>query len=262
MNFDTFFRDVEFESVPLEKELSVFACDDIYFQKYGKYTLTSLDRVGYHTHIHIINSTEESMVEYINLRKKLSNNHSLSRETVDFSQTCEPERKSYYFMSRYFLAQALFNSHQIDKMSIIDSDLIFNEKIKIDDGINIAFNYRPERGTLWERSAAYFVYVTSQKKSFIDNVINEYSVRHSKTKFENIPNLTRKLDRVNLAGLDQVCLTVVLEREEIKSDFLNLRTIEGFESKGEHSGKIWVLVGKNKRLLTDGYLKNKFKEYF
>lgn len=261
MNFDMFFRDVIFKSYPIEKDISVFACDDIYFTKYGKYTLISLDKVGYNTHIHIINPTKESISEYENLITKLKNTHSLSIETLDLSQACEPERKSYYFMSRFFLAQHLFESCQINSMSITDSDLIFNEKINVDKNINIAFNYRPERSTLWERSAAYFVYVTSQRRSFIDNMIKEYRRRHRETDFEVIPNLKQKLDRVNLAGLDQVCLTFVLEQENLKEDFLNLRTIEGLESKGEHGGKIWVLVGKNKRLLTDDYLRNKFKEY-
>lgn len=257
-----FFKNVDFDSYPKDKNISVFACDDIYFKKYGIYTLISLDKLLYNTHIHLINPTKESIETYKQLLLKLAGNHSFSAEYLDFSTVSEPEKKSYFFMSRYFLSQYLFSSFDIENMFIIDADLIFNHRIELKSNVNIAFNYRPERNTLWERSAAYLVYVTRNRKSFIDEIIEEYRTRHLETNFEEIPKLEKKIDRVNLAGLDQVCLTSVLERQDNIEDFFNLRDIESLESKGEFSGKIWVLVGKNKRLLADDYLKLKYKEYF
>lgn len=262
MNFSDFFKNSKFVSYPKNDEVVIFSCDDKYFKTYGFYTLISLDKVSYNTHIHVINPTQESISQYNSIVKKLINQHSISTELIDFFETSEPEVKSYYFMSRFFLANHIFENYACKSLFITDADLIFNERIDIPTSVGLAFNYRPERETLWEKSAAYLVYVTEKRKSFIVELLNEYKTRHSITDFSKIPFLDKKIDRLNLAGLDQVCLTCVLEKQCDKTDFLNLRTIESLESKGEFSGKIWVLVGKGKKIMPENYLRNKFMEYF
>ena len=76
--------------------------------------------------------------------------------------------------------------------------------------------------------------------------------------------IENKIEKANNTGLDQVCLTEVLEDQKIfqNADFLNLDSLLDFSSKGENDSKIWVLVGKTKRSLEDSYLYSKYKNYF
>ena len=233
--------DIKFISKPKTKEKVVFQCDENYFINYGIYNLFSCDNHGHDVHIHLINPSDLLLEQIKNLR--LSIDLSISIEELDTSNINFYKLKSYYFCSRYFICDYLFNNDLIDKAYITDADVIFNENISFDNTVTLGILYYPKYSSPWKQTGANFLYVTKERKSFVNKIVNLYQHHVEINDFESISNSMDKFVRADIYGLDQVCMSEIIKNE---TDFFNLATIENFVSKKQNS-KIWSLTGPWKK---------------
>ena len=231
----------------------IFQCDDYYFYNFGIYNLLSCNEVGQDVHIHLINPSNKLVSDLINadLDIKLG----ISYETVN-TLINQYKLKSYYYCARYFIAQELFEKNFIDSAYITDCDIIFNKKITFEKNVSLGILHYPYHNNLWKQTGANFTYVTSQRRSFIDNTINEYISRLENTNFDLISDKMDKITKANIFALDQVCMSLALQKE---TNFTNLAEIPKFCSKHRDSD-IWSLTGGNQKNdpKVHDFLKNKF----
>jgi hypothetical protein len=232
-----FFQDIKFISKPKTKEKVVFQCDENYFINYGIYNLFSCDKHGHDVHIHLINPSDLLLEQIKNL--KLSIDLSISTEQLEITNINFYKLKSYYFCSRYFISDLLFEKNLISKAYIVDADVIFNERIDFDNSIELGVLYYPHHDTLWKQTGANFLYVTDKRKNFLRNIVNLYNEKVQHIPFELINENMEKLQRANMYGLDQVCMSELISQEH---NFFNLCGLENFLSKNQ-SSKIWSLTG-------------------
>lgn len=232
-----FFQDIKFISKPKTKEKVVFQCDENYFINYGIYNLFSCDNHGHDVHIHLINPSDLLLEQIKNLR--LSIDLSISTEQLEITNINFYKLKSYYFCSRYFISDLLFEKNLISKAYIVDADVIFNERIDFDNSIELGVLYYPHHDTPWKQTGANFLYVTEKRKNFLRNIINLYNEKVQHIPFELINENMEKLQRANMYGLDQVCMSELISQEH---NFFNLCDLENFLSKNQ-SSKIWSLTG-------------------
>ena len=232
-----FFQDIKFISKPKTKEKVVFQCDENYFINYGIYNLFSCDNHGHDVHIHLINPSDLLLEQIKNLR--LSIDLSISTEQLEITNINFYKLKSYYFCSRYFISDLLFEKNLISKAYIVDADVIFNQRINFDNSIELGVLYYPHHDTLWKQTGANFLYVTEKRKNFLRNIINLYNEKVQHIPFELINENMEKLQRANMYGLDQVCMSELISQEH---NFFNLCDLENFLSKNQ-SSKIWSLTG-------------------
>jgi hypothetical protein len=232
-----FFQDIKFISKPKTKEKVVFQCDENYFINYGIYNLFSCDNHGHDVHIHLINPSELLLEQIKNL--KLSIDLSISTEQLEITNINFYKLKSYYFCSRYFISNLLFEKNLISKAYIVDADVIFNQRINFDNSIELGVLYYPHYDTLWKQTGANFLYVTEKRKNFLRNIVNLYNEKVQHIPFELINENMEKLQRANMYGLDQVCMSELIAQEH---NFFNLCDLENFLSKNQ-SAKVWSLTG-------------------
>lgn len=244
-----FFKNVNFINFPKTKEKVLWACDPIYFENFGYYNLLSCNEVGHDVHIHLINPPEDLLDRILKIN--LSIDLSISYEHFDVNLNVY-KLKSYYFCSRFFIAQQLFLNTLVEKLFITDADIIFNQKIIFPDNKFLGLGYFPDNNNLWKQSSAGLIIIAKQKKEFLDLVLNEYNKRLLQTNFDLISESMDKITKANLYGLDQVCMSYVLQTSDIIDDtFFNLED-EGYSMSNKNLNlQIWALTGWPKQNLEE-----------
>ena len=91
------FNNVSLIKSPTYPERLIFACDDLYFLKYGVYHILSCNLAGHHVHCHVINPSEETIQTYEKIVANIDIDLSFSTESV--SLTGWPLRSYYYSRS-------------------------------------------------------------------------------------------------------------------------------------------------------------------
>jgi hypothetical protein len=261
---NNFFSNLKFNQDIYSNSINLISCDDHYWKKYGIFNVISCNETNQDIHVHIINPSPETIKSLKKLKEQCHINITQSSESFETTELNFYFLKSYYYMSRFFISRFIFNNTTVQEIKITDADIFFNEFIEFPNNINLAVSYRPNNNTAWERTAAYFLYVTKEYSNFLNLVVEVYQKKVKNIDFYKIEKIENKIEKANNTGLDQVCLTEVLEDQKIfqNADFLNLDSLLDFSSKGENDSKIWVLVGKTKRSLEDSYLYSKYKNYF
>jgi hypothetical protein len=262
-NENKFFKNINFIKYPLSQELVLFSCDDLYFKKFGIYNVCSCDKVEFDVHCHIINPSSESLELIKKLEKKLKINFSYSIEFLDTLDLNFYALKSYYYCSRFYIAIKLFESHSISKLHIVDTDMIFNEKIIMPNNINLSLEYNNSFDNLWQKIMAGYIFITKSKIQFLKDVLSEYENIYDNINFDEVSLIENKIQKANLTGLDQVCLSYIFEKNNLEknNDFFNLLPVKKeYKSKGDGEAKMWMILGKTKNVV-EPYLKEKFKEY-
>jgi phage pi2 protein 07 len=254
-----FFQNVKIIKYPSSKERVVFQCDEFYFKNYGFYNLLSCDQLNQDVHIHFINVSDDFLNKVLNL--DLSIDLSISLEIVNTNVNFY-KLKSYYFTSRYFIADYLFDKNLLDRAYITDADIIFNERISIQNSKLGVLHYPNYQGNLWKQTGANFLFVSKDRKDFIKKIITEYNLKLLQINFENINDEMPKYERSNMYGLDQVCMSIAMQSEDTASPyFLNLNEIERFIGNKDMTCKIWSLTSK-KNEETTKILFDRFKRLF
>lgn len=218
----------------------IFSCDDIYFKKYGLYNLLSCKKVGHSAHVHLINPTNESFSIIDNLQ---IDDYSISYEYIDISFLNFYQLKTYYYCSRFFITNFLFDHKNLKKSIITDADVIFNEKVYWPTNVYLGVDYKSNEDQPWRQVAGPVVLVTIECKSFLTDVIEDYKNKVNYTDFSILESIKDKYERGNILGLDQVCMANNLKKY-INSNFLNLKDTD-IKSKDRNSGKIWILTNNN-----------------
>jgi len=235
------FKNVQYVKEPLTTTNVTFSCDDIYFQKYGINNIASCLTAGLVPHCHVINPSKKTK-KYLN-----DINISYSIEILDIDQFNEYQLKTYYYCSRFFVANDLFNKFYIDELWISDADVLFNNKPVVPDDKTLGISYNETQLSLWKQTQASLIYVKQSKKLFIEQVLLEYLIKFQNTNFKILETITDKYERGNILGLDQVCMSLVFNKYyRIDPGFINLHDIEGLKSKSKGIGSVTILVGKNK----------------
>lgn len=235
------FSNVEIIKEPKSKDKVLFQCDKFYFENYGFYNLISCDNTGHDVHIHLINPDQELLNRIHDTKTTVD--VSISTEMLDTTDINFYKLKSYYFCSRYFIANLLFEQKLIDRAYITDADVIFNEYIHINDGVDLGVLYYPNQPTLWKQTGANLLVITERRKDFLEDIIKNYKNKLSEIDFDSISESLEKITRANMYGLDQVCMSMIMQSEDVNAEnFLNLLTVENLISKNPAS-KIWSLTG-------------------
>ena len=254
-----FFQNIELIKYPNSKERVVFQCNEFYFKHYGFYNLLSCDQLNQDVHIHFINVSNNFLQKILDL--KLSIDLSISLEILNTDINFY-KLKSYYFTSRYFIADYLFDKNLLDKAYITDADIIFNEKISIQNSKLGVLYYPNFENNLWKQTGANFLFVSKDRKDFLKKIITEYNSRLPQIDFDSIHEKMPKYERSNMYALDQVCMSIAMQSENTESpDFLNLNEIEKFLGNKDMTCKIWSLTAK-KNDATAKILLDRFKKTF
>jgi hypothetical protein len=148
-------------------------------------------------------------------------------------------------------------------LHIVDADMIFNEKIIMENYINLSLEYNKSFNNLWQKIMAGYIFISKNKIQFLEKVIEEYCCRYIETDFDKVSLIENKIEKANFTGLDQVCLSFVFEKENIEedNDFFNLLPVKfEYKSKGDNEAKMWMILGKTKKVV-EPYLREKFKDY-
>jgi hypothetical protein len=237
------YNNVEYLNTP-EQPTICFACDDVYFQKYGQYTLNSCIATDQAAHCHIINPSNNSL----EIANKLKNESvSFSIESLDTSNLHKYQLLSYYFCSRFFVANDLFKKFSVNSLWITDTDVWFNEKINQPANKKLCVDYKPDANNLWKQTTGNLIFVHRDKQQFLTQVINEYLQRYYSTNFKDILDNLDKITKSNLVGLDQVSMAVVIDKYyKNDQDFSTLSIIPKLKGKHKDGVKIWIPVGKSK----------------
>jgi len=250
---NTFYKNCEILQIPKSNLPVIFQCDDYYFYNFGIYNLLSCNNVGQDVHIHLINPSNKLVLDLTNA--KLDINLGISYETIDININ-QYKLKSYYYCSRYFITKELFDKQLIKSAYITDCDIVFNKKIVFENDISLGVLYYPKHKNLWKQTGANFTFVTHYRSEFIENTIQEYKKRLANTNFQIITDKMDKIEKANIFALDQVCMSLALQKEK---HFTNLAELPHFISK-QRDSNIWSLTGgqqKNDPKVHE-FLKNKF----
>jgi len=255
-----FFDEVKILKTPRSKKVVIFQCDENFFNSYGFYNLVSCEKHNLNVHIHFINPSKLFLnkIKNLNLDIQLSYSQEFINTDINFYKL-----KSYYFCSRYYITNYLFEKELIEEAFITDADIIFNEQIEIPSNFKLGILYFPKHNNLWKQTGANFSYIHKNKKSFLETVIKIYEDKLITTKFENITDNMNKVEKANLYGLDQVCMSLALKENFIDNEFINLTIIDKFIGKSLDF-KIWSLTGggksnSNLKFLLDRTLPDKYK---
>ena len=256
-----FFKNYEIIKVPSSNNPVVFQCDENFFNNYGIHNLASCEKNNMDVHIHFINPSDKFLKKIDNLDLKIK--FSYSKESIDTDINFF-KLKSYYFCSRYYITNHLFDQDLIQGAFITDADIIFNEHIVIPKDKELGILYYPSQDNLWKQTGANISYVSKRKRSFLEIVIKIYEQRLQNTDFDRITSEMPKMERANLYALDQVCMSLALQENFIDETFINLATIDNFISKNKNT-KIWSLTGggqkanPNLKGMLDDILPTKYK---
>lgn len=235
-----FFNNVKIIKNPISKNKVVFQCDEYYYENYAKYNLLSCNRIQQDVHIHFINPSNVFLEKILNLN--LNIDLSVSIEYLDTSINFY-KLKSYYFVSRYFIVDLLFDLKFIDSAYVTDADIVFNEKIEIPKDVTLGVLHYPMYDNLWKQTGANILFLKKERQKFLKNIIKEYLHRLDSTDFDQIKESMDKITKSNLYALDQVCMSYVLKYEK---DFFNLTNIPNLIGKFDNF-KIWTLTGGNQK---------------
>lgn len=237
------YKNVNYIKHPAVDTKVVFACDDIYFQKYGIDNLKSCINTKQSAHCHIINPSNDT----IKIIQKLDESISVSIEQLDTSLFDIYQLKTYYYCARFFIANDLFVNFNVNELWICDADIIFNKSVSIPDNKKIGISYNSTQTHLWKKTQASLIYFHKDKQEFISKIIEEYLSRIRNTDFSILDSITDKFERGDLLGLDQVCMSVILLKDYLNDDkFINLHDIKNLKSKKPNDASVWILVGDNK----------------
>lgn len=248
------FKDIRFIKPPSKETSICFSCDSIYFKRYGQYTLQSAIKTHQVAHCHIINPSSD-VLDIIDKFKEF--NVSFSIENLEISKLHKYQLLSYYFCSRFFVAELLFNNFEIEYLWITDTDVLFDQYIGRPDDKKLCVDYDPNADNLWKKTTGNIIYVNSDKKHFLNLVINEYIKRYNQINFNLIADDADKLTRGNLIGLDQVSMSVVIENNFLNDqEFSGLGIIPNLKGKTRGSVKVWTPVGKSKDNFKEDGFKN------
>jgi hypothetical protein len=254
-----FFQDIQIVKSPSSRHKVIFQCDKKYFNDYAFYNLLSCNDVGHDVHIHFINIDELYLQKVLDLDLKID--LSISIENVDTNINYY-KLKSYYFTSRYFITDYLFEQNLIDHAYITDADIIFNEHISVLDYDLGVLYYPGYEDNLWKQTGANFLSISKNKKKFLEKIIAEYRKKLPTINFESIHEDMPKYERANMYALDQVCMSIAMKTEDVTSEkFLNLTQIDRFIRNKDMTYKIWSLTAR-KNPATIEILKNRFKRSF
>ena len=254
-----FFQNIEIVKQPKSKEKVLFQCDEHYFKNYGFYNLLSCEQVKQDVHIHFINISDIFLdkILKLNLSIDLSISSEILNTDINFYKL-----KSYYFTSRYFIADYLFDSNLLDSAYITDADIIFNEKISIQNSKLGVLYYPAYENNLWKQTGANFLFVSKDRKDFVKKIIKEYNKKISEINFEDINQDMPKYQRANMYALDQVCMSIAMQTEDLNCpDFLNLTEIKKFIGNKDMTCKIWSLTARKNVGITQ-ILLDRFKKSF
>lgn len=250
------FNNVEYINQPLTSTSICISCDDLYFKKFGQYTILSCIRTAQSAHCHIINPSEETKSIVLSLIA-LCPHISFSYEHLDITN-CNPYKLlTYYFCSRFFIAQDLMKNKNIDRLWVTDTDVIFDQIIEFPEHKKLCVDYNPLADNLWKGTTGNIFFIHKDKIMFLSLVIDEYLERFNTIDFNLITPETDKITRSNLTGLDQVSMSVVIKKYfENDEEFSGLNIIK--DLKGKHRGnvKVWIPVGKSKDIVRENGFKD------
>jgi hypothetical protein len=221
----------------------VFSCDDVYFHDYGIFNLKSCINSSLYPHCHIINPSTKTL----DVIEEYKDKASFSIENLSIDKLNPYLLKTYYYCARFFIAKDLFEKSYSIKLWITDADIIFNKKPFMNNNVKLGISYNKEYLDLWKQTQASLIYITKDKKKFLDQVIDEYLKKITVINFNSIETIVDKYEKGNLIGLDQVCMSIVLSRYYLEDkNFINLHDMPNLKSKNNNSD-VTILVGKNKK---------------
>lgn len=223
----TYFKEITFQIEPKNNEIVLAACNSIYFLKYAKYLIYSCNNIKQDIHLHIVNPDNECLDVINFLKKELKIYLSISTEFFPTINIHTEALKSYYFCARFFIAKEIFNKFPTKKIHIVDADCLIKKLPIWDENYRLVLRYRPSYNNLWKKIMAGYVYITSDKVFFLEQVIQEIKNRYVNINFEQAILIKDKIKRSNILGIDQVCLTYILEKNKIYNEswFLNYNMI-------------------------------------
>lgn len=245
--------DPKFINYPRSFDIVVFSCDENYFLKYGIYNILSCNRINQDVHVNVINPSDVFFNILEKLKSKLEITLSISFERVEIENFYA--MKSYLFCNRYLISLYLFNNCLIDSIYITDADIVFKERLIFNEDEKLGLNYMPNNETLWKKCSGNFVFIRKNKIDFLSKVVSEFLKRYKETQWADFSSYT-KIDRANVVGLDQVCLSYVLENYD-KEGFFNTAKFVS-KNKNCQTAKIWTLTGGNQKEDSIGSLAKEF----
>jgi len=233
----------------------LFSCDAIYFQKYGMYNVLSCNNTENAVHAHIINPDQTCKELVDDLKSYCNIDFTFSYEYKNFSNYNQYQIKSYYYMRRFYIAKDELKN--LNCVLITDADVIFNKKINFN--LKLGLQYIPKNEGLWRKTSAAVVFVHRDYINFLEKVLNEYEKQIKNIDYSVLDTNVDKLTKGNLVGLDQVCLTKVIESDYVDDkNFINLYQNRKIISKRQNEADIWILVG-NKHTID---FKSMFLDYY
>jgi hypothetical protein len=233
---NNFFSNLKFNQDTYSNSINLISCDNNYWEKYGIFNIISCNETDQDIHVHIINPSEKTLQSLKRLKEQCRINITHSSESFDTTELNFYFLKSYYYMSRFFISRFIFNNTNVQEIKITDADIFFNEFIEFPRNINLALSYRPNNNTAWERTAAYFLYIKKEYSNFLNLVIENYQEKVNNIDFYKIEKIENKIEKANSTGLDQVCLTEILESQQIiqNSDYTIHTVTFPFQTQDNH----------------------------
>lgn len=242
------FQDVKIIKDPANFNTVLFACDEDYFLNFGIFNILSCNKVKLNVHCHIINPGKKTFRQIEKINKLILINFSYSYEYIEKKKLNFYQFKSYLFCARYFIADHIFSFFDTPALYITDADVIFKDNIIFDQLYDLGISYDPQKETLWKQSGGNFVFIRNTQKQFLNRFISEFKKRYLETDWKDFSKY-KKIDRANIVGLDQVCLSYVLKKfnYEKQKNFLNIGS-ETISKNLSSKSKIWSLTGGNQKL--------------
>lgn len=232
------------DSFPASDTISVFSCDENYFLNYGIYNILSCNKILQDVHVNIINPGKESFNKLSNLKSNLKINLTFSYEKIDIKNFFA--LKSYLFCNRYFISLYIFNHSNVKTIFITDADIIFKKSINFPKDKFLGIIYKPENNTLWKQSGGNLVIIKEKYKNFLKKFISEFDSRFQKTVWKDFSNFP-KLERANIVGLDQICLSVLAKDYKEDKNFINLANGNFISKNINDNAFLWSLTGNSKK---------------
>jgi hypothetical protein len=196
--------------------------------------------------------TIEDIKKFIdNLRIKVS----LSYESIP-TDLFEPQKISYFYTARYFVAQDLLNNFDISELTIVDADLIFRRKVSLSEDKDIGFSYKRHPTSLFHSVQGNLFLIRKNKSWFLDKIIENFLERYKNTDWNLVAQSKNDEKAQNLYGLDQVCIAYVAPTIIDDPSFVNIgrKLIDKLETGNR---PIWTLTNNK-----DCDIENKLKEIF
>lgn len=174
------------ENLP-DRPIIMFACDEVYFNRYGKNQLLSLlqSKKEFGVHVHVVNPSDESLQWMEKYADRYCKNLVISFERVDETlSTNKPYLASCRFINVGDFVRKFNRSYLI-----VDTDMVLNSPEHLEsffDQINEPAVCYSEHSPIWDTVTASFIYIpnTDVGLSFID-MAQRYLLRIFFTKTTN-----------------------------------------------------------------------------